>query len=170
MRARSILVAWLVPAAAIALPWSMDMVDQPAIKAQEAPVERPAATVPAGGKDGARSPGNKADVAMFRLVAARELANPQAATTESLARGKLLYETHCESCHGTTGKGDGPVGLKFMPPPMDLTTDYVQQQADGQIYYTITHGGIVMPFYRDAIDAEDRWHVVNYLKQEFSSQ
>lgn len=170
MRLRSAVVACLVPAFAVALPWSRDMVDQPAVKAQEAPVERPRATVPAAGKDPAPTPASKADVAIFRLEAARELDNPQAADEESLARGKLVYETHCLTCHGVTGKGDGPVGLKFRPPPMDLTTPYVQQQPDGQIYYTITHGGIVMPFYRDAIEAEDRWHLVNYLKREFKSQ
>ncbi|MBT8143461.1 MAG: cytochrome c, partial [Gammaproteobacteria bacterium] len=79
-------------------------------------------------------------------------------------------QTHCASCHGAGGSGDGPVGLKYVPPPMDLTTDYVQQQADGQLFYTITHGGVVMPFYRDAIDIEDRWHLINYIKSELKTQ
>lgn len=166
-----LLLAGLVAAtpAVQALPWSKDMVDQPAVKAQEARVERPDGVVPVTGSDEAKTPASLAEVAMFRLEAARDLRNPEQATDASVARGKVVYETHCSVCHGTSGTGDGPVGLKFVPPPMDLTTDYVQLQADGQLYYTITHGGIVMPFYRDAIVTQDRWHLINYLKREFSS-
>ena len=85
-------------------------------------------------------------------------------TPESLARGKVLYETHCLPCHGGEGHGDGPVGQKYVPQPMNLATDYVQQQQDGQLWYTITWGGVVMPFYHDAIAPADRWHIVNYVK------
>ena len=48
---------------------------------------------------------------------------------------------------------------------MDLTLEYVQQQPDGQIWYTISHGSIAMPYYRDSIRDVERWHVVNYVKQ-----
>ena len=147
-----------------ALPWDKDMVDQPSVKAQEARVNEPRDAVPATGGESLPEPKNLADLVTARLQAA-SLANPQAATAESLARGKAVYETHCLPCHGVEGRGDGPVGKKYTPTPMNLTLDYVQQQSDGQLYYTITHGGIVMPFYRDAIAPNDRWNVVNYLKQ-----
>jgi hypothetical protein len=42
--------------------------------------------------------------------------------------------------------------------------DYVQLQPDGQIFFTISYGSIAMPFYRDSIPEDDRWHVVNYIK------
>jgi len=37
------------------------------------------------------------------------------------AKGKVLFETNCASCHGTSGKGDGPVGAALQPPPRDFT-------------------------------------------------
>jgi len=37
------------------------------------------------------------------------------------AKGKTLFETNCLSCHGATGKGDGPVGVALQPPPRDFT-------------------------------------------------
>ena len=158
------------PIAAPALPWSKDMVDQPSVKAQEATVAKPEHNVPVDGGEPMPVPRDVAEVVHARLEAARNLLNPQPSGEASVTRGKEVYDTHCLVCHGASGKGDGPVGRKFVPPPMDLTTDYVQLQADGQIFYTITHGGVAMPFYRDAIDAEDRWHLINYIKTQMKPE
>lgn len=152
-----------VPLVALALPWNQDMVDQPSVKAQERRVDEPRDSVPATGGEEMPAPATLAELVTAR-VAAASVPNPQQPTPESVARGKALYETNCLPCHGAGGLGDGPVGQKFVPPPMNLTVDYVQQQADGTLYYTITHGGVVMPFYRDAIPPSDRWHIVNYIK------
>lgn len=161
--------ALFVPGHLAALPWSKDMVDQPSVKAQEHLVSEPDDSVPREGGEQVPTPADVSEVVLYRLAAARDLDNPVPATDASHERGKAVYETHCQVCHGAGGKGDGPVGQKIVPPPMDLTTPYVQQQPDGQIFYTITHGGVVMPFYRDAIDVDDRWHLVNYLKEAFAA-
>jgi mono/diheme cytochrome c family protein len=36
--------------------------------------------------------------------------------------GKAVYDTNCLSCHGPTGKGDGPVGQALTPRPRDFST------------------------------------------------
>lgn len=46
--------------------------------------------------------------------------NPLAPTPENLRRGRRLYEQHCASCHGDTGRGDGPAGEHLEPPPANL--------------------------------------------------
>jgi mono/diheme cytochrome c family protein len=152
-----------LPVASGALPWNKDMVDQPSVKAQEARVNEPKDSVPVDGGEAIPKPQSLAELVMARAQAG-SIRNPVPPTPESLARGKALYETHCLPCHGAQGHGDGPVGQKYVPTPMNLTLDYVQLQPDGQIYYTITHGSVVMPFYRDAIVSSDRWNVVNYVK------
>jgi mono/diheme cytochrome c family protein len=38
------------------------------------------------------------------------------------AKGKTVYTTNCESCHGPAGKGDGPVGAALDPKPRDFST------------------------------------------------
>jgi mono/diheme cytochrome c family protein len=162
---RSIWIAALalLPIAAGALPWNKDMVDQPAVKAQEKRVDEPKDVVPTTGGETLAKPQSLADVVLAR-VQAGSIPNPQPATQESIARGKALYEIHCLACHGAEGHGDGPVGQKYVPQPMNLTFDYVQHQPDGEMYFTITYGSLVMPFYHDAIIPADRWNVVNYVK------
>lgn len=36
--------------------------------------------------------------------------------------GRQEYESACASCHGVSGRGDGPVGVFLVKPPSDLTT------------------------------------------------
>ena len=156
-----------LPATGVTLPWDKDMQDQPSVKPQESQVSTNRSSVPVGGKDGYPPPKDIIELVRARLEAGRTLVNPIRKSPESLARGRQMYERHCLVCHGEQGRGNGPVGLQFVPQPMELNLDYVQHQPDGQIFYTISHGSIAMPFYRQAIAVEDRWHLVNFIKEVF---
>lgn len=159
-----------LPGAGVTFSWDKDMRNQPSIKPQEALVHMSADSVPVGGVHGYRQPDNVIQLVRARLDAGRTLINPVPKSPESLARGRELYDTHCIVCHGAQGRGNGPVGRKFVPQPMELNFDYVQTQPDGQIFYTISHGSLAMPFYRDSVPAEDRWHLVNFIKEVFGEQ
>ena len=37
------------------------------------------------------------------------------------AAGEVIFVTNCATCHGTGGKGDGPVGAALNPAPRDFT-------------------------------------------------
>ncbi len=147
-----------------ALPWDKDMRNQASVKPQEAEVEHNATSVPVNGTEEIPPPKDLAELVQVRLQAGAMLSNPARRNPESLNRGKEVYSVHCLLCHGEDGRGDGLVGRKFVPAPMDLTLDYVQLQPDGQIFFTISHGSIAMPYYRNSIQEADRWHVVNYVK------
>ena len=58
-----------------------------------------------------------------------------------LGRGAELFHINCTACHGTGGKGDGPVAafLKHKK-PADLTSPAVQFLSDGAIFMVITNG------------------------------
>jgi mono/diheme cytochrome c family protein len=46
-------------------------------------------------------------------------------------KGKATFTTLCVSCHGETGKGDGPVGAMLQPPPRDFSKAEFKFDADG---------------------------------------
>lgn len=146
------------------MPWSKDMKDAPSVKPQETSVEAtPESSVSIEDEEPIPIPKNIGELFQAKVKAA-SLPNPVEQTAESLEQGKVFYDTHCYACHGEEGLGDGPVGKKFSPPAANLTTDSIQKQPDGQMFLTITHGSIAMPFYRDAMNPEERWHLINYIK------
>jgi cbb3-type cytochrome c oxidase subunit III len=83
--------------------------------------------------------------------------NPVPMTAQSIAEGKKLYEKHCITCHGESGKGGvGP----------DLTDAvWIHGNTDGEIFNAITGGAQVtaMRSFENELSEEARWHLVNYL-------
>jgi mono/diheme cytochrome c family protein len=165
-----LLLAMLAPTTAgWGFPWNKDMVDQPAEKAQKSAVPPPPDSIPVTGRENLPAPTTEKELFKAKDDAAA-LPNPVAATADSVARGKALYLMNCAVCHGEQGHGDGPVGRKFDPVPVDLHKDYTQDQADGQLFFTLTRGRVAMPFYRDALSQQERWDVINYVKSAFGKQ
>jgi cytochrome c553 len=61
---------------------------------------------------------------MFRLLASALicLVGGGPVWAQSVADGKKLYATYCSSCHGDTGKGDGPAARSLPAKPADHTS------------------------------------------------
>lgn len=79
--------------------------------------------------------------------------------------GEELYAQHCRSCHGKEGYGDGNKAGELETEMRDLTSDEVQEQTDGELYYKSFIGRDEMPNFEKKIkDEEDRWMVVNYMR------
>ena len=104
-------------------------------------------------------------------AAAERLTNLRTQTSESLNRGKWVYETYCLVCHGESGRGDGPISSAAGGPffgVRSLVTDTVARQSDGYLYAVVIHaprmGRGLMPIYGDKIHGTDRWDVVNYVR------
>lgn len=170
LRAATTLMLIGQTAAAWGLPWDQDMVDQPSAKPQEAPAPAEPGAVPVSGGETLPAPTTKEGM-LDAKEAAAEVPNPVPASPESIARGRYLFEIYCTTCHGPAGRGDGPVGKLFVDPsPADLTDAYTQDQADGQIFFTLTRGRGAMPFYRDALSTRERWDVINFLRREFGAE
>ncbi len=92
--------------------------------------------------------------------------NPFVDHEESLAAGAVFYASNCAICHGETGEGDGPAASGLEVAPSDLHEGHVQDLSDGALFYIISHGKpeTPMPAWEDVLEADERWHVVNFLR------
>jgi mono/diheme cytochrome c family protein len=64
------------------------------------------------------------------LAAALALAPATVQAAGDAAAGKTTYTQFCVTCHGESGKGDGPVGKALTPPPRDFTKGDFKFDAD----------------------------------------
>ncbi len=99
------------------------------------------------------------------LDASKNMKNPVASSAASLAEGKTLWDTHCKSCHGAKGKGDGSKAAQLKTETGDITTGDTQSQTDGSLFYKTSEGRDDMPSFKKKLpDADDRWLLVNYIR------
>lgn len=90
--------------------------------------------------------------------------NPVADGANARAVGKDLYEQYCTTCHGPTGKGDGPGGEQLTPKPGDLSDPKLWDESDGALYWKIVTGRTAMPSFKYFLTDTQRWQVVRYLR------
>jgi len=97
--------------------------------------------------------------------AAKNKKNPVAVNAGSIADGKALWSTHCKSCHGTKGLGDGPKAAQLNTEAGDFSKNDVQAQTDGSLFYKTSQGREDMPGFKSKIpDQDDIWSLVNYIR------
>jgi len=92
------------------------------------------------------------------------LCNPLKPDPSSLKEAKTLYMNTCGPCHGEKGKGDGVGALACNPSPADHTSDYVQKETDGSLYWKISEGKGSMPSYKNMLTEKQRWELVSYIR------
>jgi high-affinity iron transporter len=87
------------------------------------------------------------------------------AATPSLARGAVVYQNNCASCHGSLGGGDGPLASGLEPKPANLA-DYqaLRDQSPLDYYRRISIGvvGTAMPAFETRLSQDDRWAAAVY--------
>ena len=91
--------------------------------------------------------------------------NPNAANAASIKEGKDLWVTHCQSCHGKSGKGDGTKAVQLKTEAGNFTLPATQKQSDGALFYKTSEGRGDMPSFKKKIsDAENIWSLINYMR------
>ena len=97
--------------------------------------------------------------------ASKKMKSAVASSAESIAEGKTLYATHCKSCHGAKGLGDGSKSAQLKTEPGDFSKADFQAQTDGAIFYKTSEGRDDMPSFKKKIpEADDRWNIINFLR------
>ncbi len=102
-----------------------------------------------------------------------DVSHPPAVTPERIARGAELYQNAgCASCHGATGRGDGPAanGLSYKSGrpvrPRDLRIGHFHRGTRlPDIYLTIATGldGTPMASFAKVLPPDDLWSIAMYV-------
>ena len=91
---------------------------------------------------------------------AKAIKNP----VKGVGNAKKSVETNCVSCHGASGKGDGPAAAALPPPkPANWTSAAVQKETDGEIFWKMSNGRGAMPPWKH-LPEQERWEIVNYIR------
>jgi mono/diheme cytochrome c family protein len=90
--------------------------------------------------------------------------NPLKGNAGSIIEGKKIYTQYCVTCHGNKGRGDGIAAPGLSKPPADHTSDFVQKQTDGALFWIVTQGNNPMPTYKTTLTETQRWQVINYIR------
>jgi mono/diheme cytochrome c family protein len=93
------------------------------------------------------------------------LKNPFVGNQKATDEGKIIFNQMCVLCHGNKGQGNGQAGLTLEPHPANFTALNVMNQTDGAIFWKITNGKAPMATYFEILTDDQRWKLVNYIRQ-----
>lgn len=108
-------------------------------------------------------PGRRAVVMVAALCVSAGAHLAWTAQESKAVDGAALYRTYCATCHGLSGRGDGPLAQHLRVPPTNLTRlaerhggrfreDIVARVVDGRERIG-THGPSDMPVWGDAFSS-----------------
>ncbi len=99
-------------------------------------------------------------------AAAAAEVNPVPASPKMLERGRELFRSKCQKCHGPAGLGNGPDADPDHPPGNLTDPKRAPRNPDGVMFYKIWNGRSdpKMPAFKTDMPREDVWTVIHYVK------
>lgn len=96
---------------------------------------------------------------------AAEVKNPIALDAESARAGRQSYMLNCADYHGANREGlkAEEVGLEVDTPNLK---ERFKTHTDGDIFWKINEGQGDVPSFKDDLSDEDKWNIINYIRQE----
>ena len=83
-------------------------------------------------------------------------------TAATAKTGEAVYTKNCMSCHGNPTKGNSLKSLKPIPP--DLSGAVTQKRTDGDLFYILNVGRLIMPSFKDILTDDQRWELIAYIR------
>ena len=90
--------------------------------------------------------------------------NPLAGNANATVAGQKLYNANCLTCHGPSGRGDGPGAAALEKKPADLTARIQSGETDGSLFWKISEGRSPMISWKASMSETQRWELVDYIK------
>ena len=96
---------------------------------------------------------------------ASSLKTPFTITPDIELKGQQLYRLYCWSCHGRTGRGDGPAGHLLDQKPANFRDKRIKREPDGALFWKMSTGKGTMPAFKEVLSEEERWSLVAYIRK-----
>ncbi len=94
------------------------------------------------------------------------LTNPMQPDSLWYAQTSALYQKNCSICHGSEGRGDGPMSHGMRPPPENFTdTEELTAASDGELFWKIKTGNKPMPAWGKDLSDLEIWGLVGYVRR-----
>lgn len=96
--------------------------------------------------------------------------SPTAFSLASITQGARVYHAACASCHGTDGRGEGPLAATLTRWPPTVVGPLLGRRADGELFWHIAHGmhdargNATMPAFANRLSDADLWAALDYMK------
>ncbi len=92
--------------------------------------------------------------------------NPILPTSDSIVAGRVMYERYCQSCHGETGRGDGPASANLESAAAADLVMHVPMHGDAELFDFIALGieGTAMTGFGERLSDDEIWHMVNFIR------
>lgn len=86
-----------------------------------------------------------------------------------LAAAQQIYQANCVSCHGASGRGDGPAAGALKPSPVNF---HVRQPSSRRAWTALTDGipGTSMPAWKNKLTQEQIKLLVPYVQQMYEKE
>lgn len=97
----------------------------------------------------------------------------EAASEGNASEGEQVYNQICASCHGESGKGDGPAAASLDPKPKDHTDgEKMSRLSDDHMFKVISEGGAAaglspaMPAWGGTLSDQEILDVMAYIRKD----
>ncbi len=92
------------------------------------------------------------------------------AAAANVERGQKIYRFKCAKCHGSAGKGDGPMAKLLKPPPANFSAaGFFDSRPDAALKKSILKAKAPMPSFQAELDSgrlkeSDIDAIIDYIK------